>query len=88
VKDWLNHPTTKLFKEALKKESEKSREDMANIIDNTDMDRDELYREVNLNKAVRFTYEQFCNENANQTIINMFDEHKLLTKEEEDNDTD
>ena len=61
---------------------------MAEVIDATDMDRDELYREVNLNKAVRYTYEQFCDENSSQTITDMFDEHELLTKEEEDNDTD
>lgn len=60
---------------------------MATMIDSHDLDRNELHDLVLMSKAVRLTYGQFFGEKASETIINMFDENELLTKEEDAHDT-
>jgi hypothetical protein len=87
LQDWLKNPVTQQFKEALRLEAEASKRDLAEYIDGNDPDATELYNEVNLSKAVRSTYMQFADSNGDQTIINMFRDHELLTEEEESNDS-
>lgn len=60
---------------------------MSEYLDNNAPDPMQMYDKVNLNKAVRISYAQLYDEGSSNRIVAMFDDHKLLTKEEEDNDT-
>lgn len=86
LEDWLKHPVTQDFQQALEAECEKSKQDLANEIDNNDLSKDDLFGSVLISKSVRATYQQFFGENSAETIIDMLDDHSLLVTEEDQDD--
>jgi hypothetical protein len=89
LQDWLKHPVTKSFQQVLEKEALETKSDLSNQIDSTVLDRDDLLELVTVNKSIRTAYAQFYGDGAKETIINMFNDHEMITQEEEDsNDTD
>lgn len=87
VKEWLNHPLTKLFQEALQKECESSRQKMMDEIEGLHFNtaQDLQNRTIEYNAAIH-VYKCFSDEDAANTIIELMNAHGLLEEEDDQNE--
>lgn len=67
-------------------EAKADKEDLLSDLDQTDLSPEDLYLAVTVSRAIRHTYLQFAGQEANEKIVNMFDDHGLILKEEESED--
>ena len=84
VKEWLKHPVTKAFQEALRLECQAQKEDLANSIDNSDLSPEELHLSVTVSRAARYALLKLADDEASDTIISMLSDHNQLEEEKSD----
>jgi len=83
VKEWLKHPVTKAFQEALRLECQDQKEYLADFLDKVDLDQESMFQKVMISKASRHALLQLTDENAGETIIEVMTYHNQIEEDEE-----
>ena len=86
VKEWLKHPVTQAFQEALRLECKAQKQELSDLIDREDLGADILRQEVTISKAARYALLQFADEKASESIIEVMTYHNQI-EEDEENDS-
>jgi hypothetical protein len=83
VKEWLKHPVTKAFQEALRLECQAQKQDLSDFLDETELNQEAMHEKVTISKAGRHALLQLTDENAGETIISVMLDHNQIEEDEE-----